>query len=161
MPTLQEQLQDLNQQRVKLVALFNAETDSARKTKIEATLVELDNLSDEHSSQWPLTLALALGGFAPMIRPLEIVEAWLRQKAHQWVGIPVKIKDRTRQLLGHLESLVSATLPSETARLPQWVAAHNRRGGFGPPRDGRPRGARAPSKADSRRGRLADGECPG
>ncbi|MER8605558.1 peptidoglycan-binding protein [Mesorhizobium sp. M1233] len=47
MPTLQEQLQDLNQQRVKLVALFNAETDSARKADIKAILVELDNLSDE------------------------------------------------------------------------------------------------------------------
>jgi hypothetical protein len=77
-----------------------------------------------HSAQWPLTLALALAGFAPLIRPLEIIETWLRQKAHQWVGIPVKIKDHTRNLLRHLESIVSDDASAERQKLPSWVVAH-------------------------------------
>lgn len=76
------------------------------------------------SAQWPLTLALALAGFAPLIRPLEIVETWLRQKAHQWVGIPVKIKDRTHSLLRHFDGMVSAEALAEREKLPRWVVDH-------------------------------------
>ncbi|WP_105386387.1 peptidoglycan-binding protein [Neorhizobium alkalisoli] len=47
MPTLQEQLQELNQERVKLVTRFNSETDPALKETLRATLVDLDLLSDE------------------------------------------------------------------------------------------------------------------
>ncbi|BCH24137.1 hypothetical protein MesoLjLc_38010 [Mesorhizobium sp. L-8-10] len=85
--------------------------------------VEVDNAA-LRSEQWPLTLALALAGFAPLIRPLEIVETWLRQKAHQWVGIPVKIRDNTRSLLAKLESMVSARVSAEAARLPAWAERH-------------------------------------
>ncbi|MGX7873199.1 hypothetical protein ACVDG5_010770 [Mesorhizobium sp. ORM6] len=77
-----------------------------------------------NSTQWPLTLALAFAGFAPMIKPLELVETWLRQRAHQWVGIPVRIKDHTRQLLSRLESIVSESVPAEVARLPSWAVVH-------------------------------------
>lgn len=85
--------------------------------------VEVDNAA-LRSEQWPLTLALALAGFAPLIKPLEIVETWMRQKAHQWVGIPVRIKDNTRDLLAKLEDMVSPRASAEAARLPVWAQRH-------------------------------------
>ncbi|UIJ84286.1 hypothetical protein [Rhizobium leguminosarum] len=51
------------------------------------------------SPTWPLYLALGMAGFAPMLKPVEVVETWLRRKVHGWAGVPVQLKDRTRRFL--------------------------------------------------------------
>ncbi|AYG64453.1 hypothetical protein [Rhizobium jaguaris] len=51
------------------------------------------------SPSWPLTLAIGMAGFAPLLKPVEIVETWLRRQVHGWVGVPMQLKERTRRLL--------------------------------------------------------------
>ncbi|MBW9114657.1 hypothetical protein JNB88_13475 [Rhizobium cauense] len=51
------------------------------------------------SPSWPLTLAIAMAGFAPLLKPVEIVETWLRRQVHGWAGVPMQLKERTRRLL--------------------------------------------------------------
>lgn len=81
------------------------------------------------SAQWPLTLAFALAGFTTLIRPLEIAETWLRQQAHRWVGIPIRIKERTRTLLNSLDSEIAAdhafqvSVEKKKSFVPTWVRA--------------------------------------
>ncbi|MGI6854600.1 hypothetical protein [Mesorhizobium sp. 1B3] len=84
------------------------------------------DVSDDvlNSAQWPLIIAFGLAGFTPLIRPMELFETWLRQRAHKWVGIPVKIKDRTRVLLRNLERVVSSEADEAQKKLPAWVVVH-------------------------------------
>jgi hypothetical protein len=56
------------------------------------------------SPQWPLMLAFALAGMAPLLPPLEIAEDWLRQRAYRAVGIPVRIEQTTRSLIETLDA---------------------------------------------------------
>ncbi|MGO7274678.1 hypothetical protein ACCT18_05160 [Rhizobium ruizarguesonis] len=58
------------------------------------------------SPTWPLYLALGMAGFAPMLKPVEVVETWLRRKMHGWAGVPVEIKERTRRLLLGLDRAI-------------------------------------------------------
>ncbi|MBY5606427.1 hypothetical protein HFO50_35995 [Rhizobium leguminosarum] len=51
------------------------------------------------SPSWPLTLAIGMAGFAPLLRPVEVVETWLRRQVHGWAGVPMQLKERTRRLL--------------------------------------------------------------
>jgi len=51
------------------------------------------------SPTWPLTLAIGMAGFAPLLKPVEIVETWLRRQVHGWAGVPMQLKERTRRLL--------------------------------------------------------------
>lgn len=84
------------------------------------------DVSDDvlNSAQWPLIIAFGLAGFTPLIKPMELLETWLRQRAHKWVGIPVKIKDRTRVLLRNLERVVSSEANEAQQELPAWVVVH-------------------------------------
>ncbi|OCP11313.1 hypothetical protein BC374_16690 [Ensifer sp. LC13] len=58
------------------------------------------------SPSWPLTLAIGMAGFAPLLRPVEIVETWLRRQVHGWAGVPMQLKERTRRLLLTLDQYV-------------------------------------------------------
>ncbi|MBP2461177.1 MULTISPECIES: hypothetical protein [unclassified Rhizobium] len=51
------------------------------------------------SPSWPLTLAIGMAGFAPLLRPVEVLETWLRRQVHGWAGVPMQLKERTRRLL--------------------------------------------------------------
>lgn len=87
-----------------------------------------------NGSSWPLTLAFALAGFTPLLKPLELTETWLRQRAHHWVGIPVRIKERTRALLNSLDKEIendkalSKRMEENRRRLPAWIKGHIRLG---------------------------------
>ncbi|MQX41090.1 hypothetical protein [Sinorhizobium meliloti] len=82
------------------------------------------------SPQWPLILAFAIAGFTPLLRPLEVGETWLRQRVHRWVGIPVRIKERTRKLLDALDKEIAddkgarKLLSDNEKRIPDWIKAH-------------------------------------
>jgi hypothetical protein len=66
--------------------------------------VQVDTSSLKFDSpQWPLTLAFALAGLAPMLPPLELAEDWLRHRAYRAVGIPVRIQQTTRSLIETLD----------------------------------------------------------
>jgi hypothetical protein len=60
------------------------------------------------SPQWPLMLAFALAGLAPLLPPLEIAEDWLRQRAYRAAGIPVRIEQTTRNLIETLDDCARA-----------------------------------------------------
>lgn len=81
-------------------------------------------------TSWPLTLAFALAGFTPLLRPLELSEIWLRQQAHSWVGIPVRIKERTRALLVSLDKEIEndtklkTRLDAVAKMLRPWASGH-------------------------------------
>lgn len=55
------------------------------------------------SPQWPLTLAFAFAGLADMLPPVRLAEEWLRNRAFRAAGIPVRIEQTTRSLIGTLE----------------------------------------------------------
>ena len=75
-----------------------------------------------NSPQWPLLLAFGFAGFAPMIKPLEISETWLRRRAHQAVGIPVKVRENTQRLLNNLQK--TTHLQSDHSIVPPWVPVY-------------------------------------
>jgi hypothetical protein len=75
------------------------------------------------SPAWPIGLAMGIAGFTELIKPVEILESWLRQKAHEWVGIPVKIKEHTRELLKNLDAIVRVDSYDERM-LPDWVKGY-------------------------------------
>ncbi|MGM4910664.1 hypothetical protein [Rhizobium sp. 768_B6_N1_8] len=65
------------------------------------------------SPTWPLTLAIGMAGFAPLLKPVEIVETWLRRKVHGWAGVPMQLKERTRRLLLTLDKYVRPIVEEE------------------------------------------------
>jgi hypothetical protein len=93
--------------------------------------VDIDEGALEGTS-WPLTLALALAGFTSLFRPLELAERWLRQRAHLWVGIPVRIKERTRTLLLCLDKAIRSKEQAEVDRhiglIPDWAKSRIQNG---------------------------------
>lgn len=64
------------------------------------------------SPQWPLTLAFAFAGLAPMLPPLRIAEKWLRERAYRAVGIPVRIQQTTRNLVATLNEAARTAGPA-------------------------------------------------
>ncbi|ARO32329.1 hypothetical protein NXC14_PA00032 (plasmid) [Rhizobium sp. NXC14] len=72
---------------------------------------------------WPLYLALGMAGFVPALKPVEVVETWLRRKVHAWAGVPIKLKDRTRRFLLALDRSVQPSLElALQARKARWDA---------------------------------------
>lgn len=65
------------------------------------------------SPQWPLTLAFAFAGLAPMLPPLRIAEKWLRERAYRAVGIPVRIQQTTRNLVATLNEAARTAADSK------------------------------------------------
>lgn len=53
------------------------------------------------SPQWPLILAFGLAGLTQLIGPLDHLERTLRGHIHRSLGIPIRIKEYTRQLIAH------------------------------------------------------------
>lgn len=51
------------------------------------------------SPQWPLMIAFGFAGIAPMLKPVQVVEGWLRRRTYRAVGIPVRIEQSTRKIL--------------------------------------------------------------
>lgn len=51
------------------------------------------------SPQWPLMLAFGLAGLTQLIGPLDHLEKTLRGHIHRSLGIPIRIKEYTRQLI--------------------------------------------------------------
>jgi hypothetical protein len=92
--------------------------------------LQLDVSPDKfNSSAWPLTLALAFAGFTQLLKPLELAEGWLRQRAHLWVGIPVRIKERTRKLLDRIDKEIRADEVAKRERLlKDWAKARIKNG---------------------------------
>jgi hypothetical protein len=91
-----------------------------------------------NSPQWPLLLAFGFAGLAPMIKPLELCETWLRSRAHQAVGIPTRIDQLARRLIDNFERQYRAhTTPAKRKsgngragssgsrpQTPEWVRTH-------------------------------------
>ncbi|PJN94141.1 hypothetical protein CNY89_16275, partial [Amaricoccus sp. HAR-UPW-R2A-40] len=67
------------------------------------------------SPQWPLTLAFAFAGLAPMLPPLRIAEKWLRERAYRAVGIPVRIQQTTRNLVATLNEAARTAASADPA----------------------------------------------
>jgi hypothetical protein len=74
------------------------------------------------SPQWPVFLAFGIAGFTELIPPVRVVESWFRQKAHEFVGIPTRIKEHTRALLKNLEAAVATD--AAAAPIPAWARAY-------------------------------------
>ena len=60
---------------------------------------------DFNSAQWPLLLAFGFAGLAPLVPPLPTLEAWLRRRAHQAVGIPTRIDQLARRITDNVDRL--------------------------------------------------------
>jgi len=81
--------------------------------QVDASSLQFD------SPQWPLTLAFAFAGLAPLIPQLRAAETWLFQRAYRAVGIPVRIHETTRNLLDLLSGGKSDEAPEMAAEVEQ------------------------------------------
>lgn len=65
---------------------------------------------------WPLAVAFGLAGLAPLLRPAQIAEDWLRERAYRAVGIPTRIQKTTRKIIAGLDA---ACAPSSAEAAPR------------------------------------------
>ncbi|MBB3979352.1 hypothetical protein GGQ64_004592 [Rhizobium azooxidifex] len=73
--------------------------------------IQVDTSSLQFESpQWPLILAFGFAGLAPLIPQLRAAEGWLFQRAYRAVGIPVRIRETTRNLVNLLDAAASGDL---------------------------------------------------
>ncbi|MDQ0563238.1 hypothetical protein QO004_005047 [Rhizobium mesoamericanum] len=68
------------------------------------------------SPSWPLTLAIGMAGFAPLLKPVGVGETWLRRLVHGWAGVPMQLKERTRRLLLTLDQHIRPIVEKATSK---------------------------------------------
>ncbi|TGQ35034.1 transporter substrate-binding domain-containing protein [Mesorhizobium sp. M00.F.Ca.ET.216.01.1.1] len=72
--------------------------------QVDASSLQFD------SPQWPLMLAFGFAGLGPLIPQLRAAEGWLFQRAYRTVGIPVRIRETTRNLVSLLDAAATDDL---------------------------------------------------
>ncbi|KQY63386.1 hypothetical protein ASD52_14455 [Ensifer sp. Root142] len=72
--------------------------------QVDASSLQFD------SPQWPLMLAFGFAGLAPLIPQLRMAEGWLFQRAYRAVGIPVRIRETTRDIVSLLDAAATGKL---------------------------------------------------
>lgn len=76
------------------------------------------------SPQWPLIVAFGLAGVTQLVGPLDSLEKMLRSHVHRSLGIPIRIKEYTRLLIGRqLVAIGEQALPNGSVGMtPQQIA---------------------------------------
>ncbi len=75
--------------------------------EVDLTTIQFDQPT------WPLAVAFGLAGLAPLLKPVQIAEDYLRERAYRAVGIPTRIQKTSRNIIATLDWGTARNVPAE------------------------------------------------